>query len=405
MHRKIRTPEARGTWVVALSIAALAMAAAIARVVLVGHGSLGFLVGAGRTYSDPTRLPAGVPVRVGPGYDGQFMYRLAHHPFDWHEQSSGVRLDGVFRLGRIGYPLLVWIVSIGGTPALLPAGLLLVGVASLVALGVVGAWQARAYGLAPAWGLLVCWPGLLFSIDFDLAEPLEVALVIAGLLAVRASRPGLAAVALSAAVLTRETALVAVVAVAACRLPIVWRQRRPAGPDLAWMVPVAVFVTWQCVCRTVTGTFPLTSDASSNAQPPFAGIVQAWTRWMDIARLHAGAAWLHAVELVVMVAVVGAALIAARRRGSPPAPETTPIGGQVGVTDPLLVATAFGVLAAIFASVAVWASGSDLRMFADTYAVASLVLLRLAPKRALVGWALTAAALTVAIGLYRALVV
>jgi hypothetical protein len=402
---RIRWPSAEGAWLPALVIALVAAAAAFARITLVGHGSLGFLVGAGRTYSDPARLPAGFPVRGGNGYDGQFMYRLAHDPFDWQRQASGVRLDGVFRLGRIGYPLLVWVVSLGGKPALLPAGLLLVGVAALAMLAALGAAYARRCGLAAGWGLLVCWPGLLFSIDYDLAEPLEVALVVAGLLAVRAGRQDWAAAALSGAALTRETALVAVAAVALCRVPALWRQRRFGVSDLAWFVPVVVFAGWQLACRLVTGRFPITSDASSNVQTPSTGLVDAWSRWSTIARSHPGGAWLHAIELAVLVAVVCTALIAGRRRSSP---AFTSIGTRddlSGVTNPLVVATVLGAVSALWASVAVWASGSDLRMFADTYACAALVLLPATPRKVLAGWAIAAGPLAIGIISYRALVV
>jgi hypothetical protein len=399
----IGVPSTAGIWMAAFAAAVIAVAAAAARIVVIGHGSLGYLVGAGRVYSDPAHLPPGIPVRSGTGYDGQFMYRLAHDPFDLREQASGVRFDNAFRLGRIGYPILVWLVSAAGRPVLLPAALLLVGVASLATLAALGAAQAQEHGLAAGWGLLVCWPGLLFSIDFDLAEPLEVALVVVGLLALRRRCPGWAAAALAGAVLTRETALIAVLAVVVCRLPSLLRERRARRIDLAWLAPSVAFAGWQLTCLAVTGRLPIASDVGSGVQRPFAGLVAAWPRWVNVADLHPVEAGVHAAELTVLTTVVLAALLAAGTRR----PGSTSSGGVVDcrlrVLDPLVVAAAFGAAAACCLSVAVWASRSDLRMFADTYALAALVLLDRHPRLpALTGWAIGVAGLAVAVTIYWA---
>ncbi len=374
---------------------------------VLGHGSLGYLIGAGRAYSTPARLPSGVPVRGGTGYDGQFMYRLARDPFSLHPQAFGIRLDNAFRLGRIGYPSLAWIVSAGGRPALVPAALLVVSVLAIAALAALGAAQARTFGLSAAWGLLVCWPGLLFSVDFDLSEPLEVVLVVAGLMALQRQRPGYAAALLSLAVLTRETAMVSVVAVVFWRLPVLVRKRRLERIDLAWLIPPLVFVGWQLTCLAVTGVLPVSSDAGSNGQPPLVGIIRAWPRWLEIAHVHPTEAGLHALELVVFATVVVAALVVSvtRRAGG----VTSSVGSNAdrrGTFDPLVVATSFGAAAACCFSVAVWGSRSDLRMFADTYALAALVLLARRPRRwALIVWAIAILALAVAISCYRAQVV
>jgi hypothetical protein len=57
--------------------------------------------------------------------------------------------------------------------------------------------------------------------------------------------PPLAAVAFAYGALTRETVLVAPVALAIVRLVQMARRRaRPAADDLAWLVPAAVFLTW-----------------------------------------------------------------------------------------------------------------------------------------------------------------
>lgn len=387
----------------ALTVATIAVATALARVMVLGHASLGYLVGAGRAYSNPALLPPGVPVRGGTGYDGQFMYRLAHDPFNLHPQAFGIRLDNAFRVGRIGYPALAWLVSAGGQPTLLPAALMLVSVGALAALAALGASHANAYGLSAAWGVLVCWPGLLFSVDFDLSEPLEVLLVVAGLMALQRQRPGYAAALLSLAVLTRETALVSVVAVAFWRIPALLRHRRLQHVDLAWVIPPLIFAGWQLVCLALIGELPVRSDAGSNAQPPIVGIVRAWPRWLEIARLHPTETGLHALELTVFAFVVIGALISASRRPAGASSVASAKSDRRDRLDPLVVATAFGLAGACCFSTAVWSSRSDLRMFADTYALAALVLLARQPRRwALTIWAVAILALALAVACYRA---
>lgn len=388
-------------WLAAAVIAVIAATAAFARIINLGHGAPGFLVDAGRTYGNPAHLPSGVPVHPGNGYDGQFMYRLAQDPFDLRLHAPGIRLDNAFRLGRIGYPLVAWLLSFGGRTVLVPTALLLVGIASLAGLAAIGAAQARAHGLAWGWGLLICWPGLLFSIDFDLAEPLEVLLVVAGFVALQRGRAAWATAALSLAVLTRETAVLAVLAVALWHLPRLLR-RRVSTTDLAWVVPLVVFTGWQLLCRSVTGQLPLTSDTGSNSQAPFTGIVQAWSHWKRIAERHPFEAGLHAVELTILVLIVFAAVVAVATRLSrreSRLPERAP-------DEPWSIALLLGVAFACCLSVAVWASSSDLRMFSDTYAIAALILLaRRPPRSALSAWAFSLAGLATAVTVYWAQVV
>lgn len=392
---------AAAPWLAAAIIAIIAAIAAFARIINLGHGAPGFLVDAGRTYGNPAHLPSGIPVHPGNGYDGQFMYRLAQDPFDLRLHAPGIRLDNAFRLGRIGYPLVAWLLSFGGQTVLVPTALLLVGIGSLAGLAAMGASQARAHGLAWGWGLLICWPGLLFSIDFDLAEPLEVLLVVTGFVALRRGRAALATAALSLAVLTRETAVVAVLAVALWRLPQLLR-RRVRTTDLAWVVPLFVFAGWQLICRSVTGEWPLTSDAGSNSQAPFTGIVQAWSHWKRIAKRHPFEAGLHAVELTILVLIVLAAIVVVATHLS----RRESRSGEQAPDEPWSIALVLGVAFACCLSVAVWASSSDLRMFADTYAIAALILLAHRPSRvALSAWAFSLAGLATAVTIYWAQVV
>src|SRR5690349_10412414 len=68
---------------------------------------------------DAREVPPGLTVRsdIG-GYDGVAFYRLAVNPFTRAKKAYGITLDNPpYRQQRIGYPLLVWIASLGNARA------------------------------------------------------------------------------------------------------------------------------------------------------------------------------------------------------------------------------------------------------------------------------------------------
>ena len=74
-----------------------------------GHISRFILVG--RHFATPSQLPHGMPVAKTYGYDGQFFYRLALNPLNFHHTAYGITMDRPYRYMRIGYPALTWLVS------------------------------------------------------------------------------------------------------------------------------------------------------------------------------------------------------------------------------------------------------------------------------------------------------
>ena len=155
--------------------------------------------------------------------------------------------------------------------------LVAVNIAAIGAMGYLGAMFASAGGRHALAGLLVPgYFGLITSLSRDTAEPLAAACLLAGLLAVRARRPVLAAALLAYGALTRETVMVAVAAIAIMRVAACCAARpRPGRDDLAWLVPAVAFVAWQVVVKAATGSFPLLADGGRNAGEPFVAPLQA----------------------------------------------------------------------------------------------------------------------------------
>jgi hypothetical protein len=216
------------------------------------------------------------------GYDGQFYYVLAESPtIDAHVQEVFEPFE--YRVQRIAYPAMAWLLSGGGSKGGLPWALLAVNVFfALVATAATVAWmRARGWSgwLALAVGLT---PGVLMTILRDLTDVVGLAAALGALWAWSERREWLTAGALALAVLARETMLI----LAAVLAYDAWRRRRrgeqamhPAGligPALA------CFVAWEAYATSrFDGEIPWTTAPSNLWQAPGVGAVTALSGLLD----------------------------------------------------------------------------------------------------------------------------
>jgi hypothetical protein len=326
----------------------------------VHHGDPTRFVHAGREFVDARRAPSGLYVYPGKGFDGQFYYRLALDPSNLNRIAFGIRMDLGVRRARIAYPAIAWAVSAGDATAV-PWALIALNLLALTALALLGAVAARDAGRHPLWGLLVpAFPGLLFALSRDLAEPLATAGLLAGLLLLRRNRPWLAGLALALGVLARESTLVAVAGIAVAALAGAvgsdgagrrWR----SAP--AWVIPAAAFLAWESVVYSSVGSFPLFGDRG-NLSAPFAGMgPEAW-RWIrDPTRPHFAS---RLVLLALLVWVIGSAARSAVRK-RPPLAELLAWLGVIAL--------------AICLSAFVYSAPGDFRFMSDAYALSVLILM------------------------------
>jgi len=176
-------------------------------------------------------LPGQQP-RAGDGYDGQFYFYLAQDPF-LTRPATAASLDNTFRVRRVLYPLLAWALSLGQRAAL-PWVLLLINVAAAAATIALAAWAAARRGRSAWWALaLAAYAGVWIPVLLDLTEPLQLALLAAGMLAGSAPLLFLAA-------LAKETAGVALVTEAVRRRSLLHAVL--AVLYVAWAVFVFLFV-------------------------------------------------------------------------------------------------------------------------------------------------------------------
>jgi hypothetical protein len=209
------------------------------------------------------------------GYDGQFYYVLAAHPeIDHHVREAFAGAQ--YRVQRIAYPALAAVTSLGSS-SVLPWSLLAVNLLAAVGLTLVSGWWLRSIGRSAWWALAIgLAPGVLLCLLRDLTDVVGLAALLAGLAWWSAGRWRLAAAALAVAVLSRETALLALAAIGYDAL----RRRRAGDPAHGWQwvvgVPLLAFIGWETYATLrLGGTVPLGTAPASLWQPPGVGLTDA----------------------------------------------------------------------------------------------------------------------------------
>jgi hypothetical protein len=266
------------------------------------------LVRAAPPWTDPAQtLPSLTVVPAEYGFDGQFFYRLAVSPFSSAPTVAGVTFDiPAMRGSRWGYGLVAFAASFG-RPDLAPAALLIVNCCALVVISLIGGMFAQSSGRCAGWGVLFAlWPGFAYSLTLDTSEILTSAFLLGAMLAARRQSFVLAAIGMSAAVLTRETAMVGAVALLFAGLWSRFGPNRAGTPRastnglwIAGAVPIAALAVSQLIQRMLHGQLPLSAAAGNNAGPPFAGVVSAIRE--SVADLDSG----NLVRLVSLLFVLG----------------------------------------------------------------------------------------------------
>ena len=348
-------------------------------------GQLSLFIMSGTEYSDPARMVPAISHVPRKGYDGQFFYRFALNPFNWHPSAYGITVDHLYRYTRIGYPALAWLLSSGGHGVALPTVLVLVNLVCVAVLGWLGGVFAQQAGRHALWGLLcAAYFGLVISVGRDTAEPLADVCLLGGLLAYRDRRFVFAALLLGYAGVTNEPVLVLPAAIAVTRMFLIVRRRaRPGAADLAWLLPGTLYLLLQDIQhKVVAGTAGGLADASTNLTWPFTALVAGLYR--DASRLsltHLTGYDYNLMEFVVLAAFVVAGLRV--------------IGATAAPAHERVAFAGFVLVEIVAASSQFWYSVfGDGRIFVDAFEMAVLLLLatpaRIVSSRRL-GWLACAA--------------
>lgn len=232
-------------------------------------GDISRFVIAGGANVDASKVPIGLTVIPGiGGYDGMFFYRLAIDPFTNVQTANGITLDNpAYRQQRIAYPSIVWLLSLGHV-TWVPALLVWVNFAAAVAMAAFAGAFARTAGRHALWGVILpLYPGFVLTLSRDLAEIVAAMFAMGAIWALSAQRPRVAAVLLTCAVLTRETALMLAVALLAAWVLDRLRHREGRIAMITFAVPLAIYSLWQAFLALRWGVTPLRSGAPAIAFP------------------------------------------------------------------------------------------------------------------------------------------
>ncbi|MGC8464561.1 MAG: AZOBR_p60025 family cell surface glycopolymer formation protein [Acidimicrobiales bacterium] len=360
--------------VVAGAVTAIEIVFVLARIVVAGKGRVTALIVAGSQYVNPHGVPIHLPILPGSGYDGQFYFRMALNPFDFAHSAYGVTLDTPFRLQRVGYPALVWLLSLGHA-SLVPFVMILVNVLALGMIAFVLAQVAVESGQSVWFGALgALFAGYALSLGRDLTEPMAAALLLLGIYSLSKGRPWWAALLLSGSVLTRETAMVIVGSVGLAWIVSMVRPAVVHGVEsrrwrllVAGGVPSVVFLSYQVFLHAQLHHTVLKSDFSANLGLPIVALVRGIVQRAGAFNL-ANALWsLQFIALLLLVVVVARSL----RR----------------IEAPLFLKLSFVFLLVLFLSLSseIWANDADLRSLDQLWILAWYLLL-LGRKRGLARW-------------------
>jgi hypothetical protein len=228
-----------------------------------------YFVQAGDFFANPLQTPTNLSILDNSfGYDGQFYYRLALTPFTNERTAFGVTLDTpYYRQQRIGYPLLAWLFSLG-RPDLVPLALVLVNYVCLCLMGWLGGLYAQSINRHALWGIVLpLYPGFILVLLRDLTEITELCFLFAAVVCLHLNLQRRAILFLALAVLTKETALLAAMAVLISRRVDKWQQIWKPGLQL---LPVLLFGAWQGWVRYQWG-WSLNRDFQHNIGLPLVG--------------------------------------------------------------------------------------------------------------------------------------
>ena len=284
------------------------------------------------------------------GYDGQFYYRMAVHPFSFAPRVDGIAFDHpAKRMTRILFPLLAWAASFGQAAAAAWA-MFALNLAGLGAIAWVTSRLAARWDM-PAWvpWLVVAWPGFIVTLTHDTTEIVSTAFLLASLAAYLDRRLVAYAACAACAVLTRETTLavlggvllhavvsrpsggrVRLAVLAACAVPfvafLVWRevlaatfQQPPQAhgltQDLGWPLLGAARMLLACVTGARSWASTPLKDAIlrvyvlASALPLLAFCVAVLARLRGCLRRKetavVAAAWLPVAALMTMLTARG----------------------------------------------------------------------------------------------------
>jgi hypothetical protein len=244
---------------------------------------------------EPGRLPYPIALVDGPGYDGQFFFKTALD-LSGAEYKDAIQYDAPsYRNQRILYPLLAWLLALG-QPGLIPITLIAVNCAAMLGLWALMHTVCAKNGIDPLYSALpLLYNGLHMAVGRDLAEPMEMLLVLSVFLVVPMQKPLLLASLSALAFFTKDTTIIYILPVAVY-FTIKYAPRKLPGFisfALIMGLPYVLFLAWKLYLNSYYAETDLV-QGTHDFSLPFQGLVSGFALYFEQSSLMNTAAFLIA---------------------------------------------------------------------------------------------------------------
>ena len=253
------------------------------------------------------------------GYDGQFYYRLALDPFSVEEKVQGLSIDfPPWRQQRVLMPVLTWVIA-RGEPELSAVVMLAINLLAVAGIALVGGLLLKHHGLSPWPALLLAfYPGFAISVERFLSEPLSFLLLLLSLLSLDQKRVAWGGVFLALAVLARESALAAALAMAGIwaiqHVSTLKIDRWKAPGPAYWLPAIVTYIFWQSWLLNAWSESPLLEGTRGSFLGwPFAGITTSF--WKLITHLSMDNVFFLLMMLATFMWILLIALLIRKTQG------------------------------------------------------------------------------------------
>ncbi len=243
---------------------------------------------AGNQFVAVHQLPARIHVMNGPGYDGQFFFRLALDPLNFSKTANGVTLDNQeWRSQRILYPLLCYLFSFG-QPTLVP--LAMVAINTLSFMGITLLVGRLTHRLNPVL-MTALLGGLWMSLARDCSEVTADFFILLCWYLYLNNHARFSILCGILAVFTKETAIVGVFSVCVWEIVVSLTKRHINWFLITgYLIPEILWVLWKIYLRMSIGAAGV--GGSSDFSWPFSGIVHSILLTIHSGKIVSGLMWM-----------------------------------------------------------------------------------------------------------------
>lgn len=216
-------------------------------------------------------------INEGQGYDGQFFYRYAHNPLNFEKTAFGVTVDHIeYRIQRIVYPAIVWLISLGGNKTLIPFLLVLLNALAFMGIFFISLKIREHYN---ADKLLAILPIFLFgaymSLARDTSEIFEVFFFSLAIYSIIKENVFLFTLSILLSIFSRETSLIAIGPLTFLYVLKLIKANKLNGllilKLISLSIPFVAIVCWKYYLHVSIHSEVLV-DGSQNLSLPFVGV-------------------------------------------------------------------------------------------------------------------------------------